>query len=101
MSHNSALARQALQWRKSHLGGRLCVWWPAGSVPGDDSHPILAMHWDGGGVGELGTFYRREDAEAMQTICDIFNWALEELAPSETDWYGTRTYLSDETEVPE
>jgi hypothetical protein len=96
MSPDPEMVARALEWSKSNLGGRLCVWWPAGSQQGDDSHPILAVHWDGGGVGELGTFYRREDAETMQTICDIFNWALEELAPSDVGWYGERTYKADE-----
>lgn len=90
------LARQALEWSNSNDGGRLCVWWPAGSKPGDDSQPIMAVSWDNGGIGELGSFYSREMAPDMQTICDIFNWALEQLAPSETNWYGTRTYLTDE-----
>lgn len=90
------LVRRALEWRKNNLGGNLCVWWPAGSTRGDGSSPIMAVRWDGGGTGELGTFYREENAAAMETICDIFNWALEQLAPSETDWYGTRTYVADQ-----
>lgn len=90
------LARRALEWAKEHDGGRLCVWWPAGSKPGGGSSPIMAVHWDNGGTGELGTFYNESDAPAMETICDIFNWALEQLAPSETNFYGTRTYLAGE-----
>jgi hypothetical protein len=90
------LARRALDWMKANDGGNLCVWWPAGSKPGDDSQPIMAVLWDAGGVGELGTFYSREDAKAMETICDIFNWALGELVPSAVGWYGQRTYKADE-----
>lgn len=89
------LARRALAWAKGNDGGRLGVWWPAGSKPGDGSQPIMAIHWDGGGTGELGVFYDEKAAEAMQTICDIFNWALEQLAPSERNFYGTRTYETD------
>lgn len=89
------LAKQALAWRKANGGGRLGVWWPCGSKPEDDSQPIMSVMWDGGGTGELGVFYSRDLAPQMQTICDIFNWALEQLAPSETNWYGTRTYLTE------
>lgn len=96
MSEHEALARQALAWRQVHDGGRLGVWWPAGSIPGSGSQPIMSVMWDGGGTGELGVFYEERDAEAMETICDIFNWALEQLAPSETDFYGTRAYLTGE-----
>lgn len=93
------MKRRALEWSKRHDGGRLCVWWPAGSKPrdpNDDSRPILALNWDNGGVGELGTFYNKADAEAMHTICDIFNWALEQLAPSERTYYGGRIYTGEE-----
>lgn len=96
MTERDELARKALEWRKNNDGGRLGVWWPSGSTPGDDSQPIMSVMWDGGGTGELGVFYSREDAAAMQTICDIFNWAIEQLVPSETDWYGTRTYHADQ-----
>ena len=89
------LKARALDWRKRHDGGRLCVWWPAGSKPGDDSQPILAIAWDHGGTNELGAFYNAADADKMQLICDIFNAALEDLAPSERDWWGTRTYLEE------
>ena len=93
------LKRRALEWSKNHDGGRLCVWWPAGAKPADpqdQSRPIMALNWDSGGVGELGSFYSKTDAEAMNTICDIFNWALDQLVPSQRNWYGTRTYLADE-----
>ena len=89
---NDDMKAEALEWCKKNDGGRLCVWWPAGSVDGDGSQPILAIQWDSGGMDELGVFYREEDADKMQLICDVFNAALEELAPSEVDYWGTRTY---------
>jgi len=98
--HDPELARQALEWAKANDGGRLCVWWPAGSTPGSGSQPIMAVNWDNGGVGELGVFYNESDAPAMETICNIFNWALEQLAPSETSYYGERTYLTGEGSTP-
>jgi hypothetical protein len=95
-SEREELGRRALEWMKANDGGNLCVWWPCGSKPGDGSRPIMAVSWDNGGVGELGTFYHPEDAKAMETIVDIFNWALGELAPSEVGWGGQRTYKADE-----
>ncbi|MBF6368409.1 hypothetical protein IU469_22185 [Nocardia puris] len=92
------MVQRALAWAKANDGGRLCVWWPAGAKPrdpDDDSRPIMAINWDGGGTGELGAFYDKKDAEAMETICDIFNWALDQLAPSERGYYGDRTYEAD------
>lgn len=89
------MAARALAWSKANDGGRLGVWWPAGSKPDDDSPPIMAIHWDGGGTGELGAFYDKRDAAAMETICDIFNWALDQLAPSERGYYGDRAYAAD------
>ncbi|MFE2994176.1 hypothetical protein ACFXG4_04080 [Nocardia sp. NPDC059246] len=97
--YRAELAARALAWMKANDGGGLCVWWPAGSKPGDpndDSRPIMAVNWDNGGVGELGVFYNKSNAAAMQTICDIFNWALGELVPSERGWYGERTYLEEQ-----
>src|SRR5881392_12008 len=92
--HDPELAQRALKWCKQNDGGRLGVWWPAGSEPDDDSQPIMSVMWDGGGTGELGVFYRRELADDMQMICDLANWAMEQLVPSETWFYGTRTYLT-------
>jgi hypothetical protein len=51
--------------------------------------------WDLGGTDELGVFYREEDAEKMELICDLANWALEQLAPSKQDYYGGRTYRTE------
>ena len=56
----------------------------------------MAIMWDHGGTGELGVFYDEDDAEIMGLICDVFNWALEELAPSERSYYGSRTYKEDD-----
>ena len=93
MSKPEELKARTLEWCKANDGGRLCVWWPAGSTGrGSDSQPIMAVNWDHGGNGELGVFYRNEDADAMDLICDVFNWAMEQLAPSEQDFYGSRTY---------
>lgn len=92
---DAGLAAKALAWSKSHDGGRLCVWWPAGSKPEDKSQPIMAIGWDHGGTDELGVFYRYEDAEAMETIAQIFNWALQQLAPSAQNFWGTREYEAD------
>ncbi|MEV4127063.1 hypothetical protein [Nocardia sp. NPDC049707] len=93
------LAARALAWAKSNDGGRLGVWWPCGSKTGDGSQPIMSVLWDHGGTGELGVFYDEESADDMEIICDIFNWALEELAPSERGFYGQRTYLADEEQA--
>jgi hypothetical protein len=86
------LPTRVLAWCKRNDGGRLGVWWPAGSQPGSGSRPILAIMWDHGGTGELGTFYNEKDADKMDLICDVFNWAIEQLAPSEQSFYGERTY---------
>jgi hypothetical protein len=53
----------------------------------------MAVMWDGGGTGELGVFYDKAGADDMETICDIFNWALDQLVPSVRGYYGDRTYL--------
>lgn len=92
---NSELKAAALAWCRQNEGGRLCVHWPAGATPGDGSQPILAIAWDHGGIDELGVFYDEEDAERMEVICDIFNDALERLAPSTVDRYGTRIYAEE------
>ena len=94
------LKSEVLAWCKQNDGGRLCVHWPAGSRDGDGSQPILAIAWDNGGVDELGVFYDEKDAEKMELICDVFNSALEQLAPSEVGYYGTRSYLEDEEGRP-
>lgn len=47
------LKDRAKAWMKANDGGHLGVWWPAGSKPGDNSSPILAIMWDGGGTGEI------------------------------------------------
>lgn len=86
------LRAKALQWCKSNDGGRLCVWWPAGSTDENPGYPIMAINWDHGGTGELGTFYGPELEPQMQLICDVFNWALERLAPSTQSFYGGRDY---------
>lgn len=93
MSDREELRARVLAWCKKQDGGRLCVWWPAGSTPGDGSQPILAIQWDSGGLDEIGVFYDEANAETAQFICDVFNDALERLAPSEVDYYGTRTYI--------
>ena len=87
------LAARALEWRKRNDGGQLGVWWPAGS--GSGGSPIMAVMWDHGGTGELGTFYYEHDADKMDFICDVFNWAIEQLAPSEQSFYGERIYLGE------
>ncbi|MCZ4506396.1 hypothetical protein O4273_26580 [Rhodococcus ruber] len=89
---SNELASEALEWCKKNDGGRLCVWWPAGSTPGDGSQPILAIRWDGGGLDEIGVFYDEADSVKAQFICDVFNDALERLAPSDVDYFGTRAY---------
>ena len=86
------LKAQALAWRKRHDGGRLGVWWPAGGGPAEGSQPIMSILWDHGGTGELGVFYNTDDADVMEFICDVFNHALEQLAPSTRSFYGERTY---------
>lgn len=95
---DEALKDRALQWCKSNDGGRLCVWWPAGGGPDVGSRPIMAVSWDHGGTGELGTFLGPDMAPDMELICDVFNWALEQLNPSSRSFYGERSYSSDEGE---
>lgn len=54
--------------------------------------PQICVDWDHGGYHELGCLYAgkrsRDDAEL---ICDLVNWALEILVPSERGFYGDRT----------
>jgi hypothetical protein len=90
--YRAQLAHRALEWCKSNDGGRLCVWWPAGSTEKNPGYPIMAVSWDHGGTGELGTFYGPEMADDMELITDVFNWALEQLAPSTQSFYGERDY---------
>jgi hypothetical protein len=87
------LAARVLEWRKQNDGGQLTVWWPTGSTEQNPGHPIMAVGCDHGGTIEYGAFYDAKDADKMALICDVFNWAIEQLVPSEQDFYGERTYL--------
>lgn len=86
------LKDRAKAWMKANDGGHLGVWWPAGSKPGDNSSPILAIMWDGGGTGEIGHFYDEKDAESAELICDLANWAMDQLVLTTRTYYGEREY---------
>lgn len=89
------LAARTKAWMKDNDGGQFGVWWPAGSKPGDDSSPILAIMWDQGGTGEIASFYDEKDADAAELICDLANWAMEQLVPTTRTYYGGREYQED------
>ena len=90
------IAARAKDWMKANDGGQFGVWWPAGSKHGDGSSPILAIMWDGGGTGEIGHFYDEKDSDAAELICDLANWAMEQLVPTTRTYYGEREYQEDE-----
>lgn len=94
---NKDLAARAKGWMKSNDGGQFGVWWPAGSKPGDGSSPILAIMWDSGGEGEIGHFYDEKDSDAAELICDLANWAMEQLVPTTRTYFGEREYQEDES----
>lgn len=85
------LAVRAKGWMKGNDGGQFGVWWP-----GDGSSPILAIMWDGGGTGEIGHFYDEKDSDAAELICDLANWAMEQLVPTTRTYYGEREYQEDD-----
>ncbi|MFE2995034.1 hypothetical protein ACFXG4_08485 [Nocardia sp. NPDC059246] len=82
------LARRALEWCKRHDGGRLCA-----KERGDDTD--LTILWDNGGDDEFASVYDGFQDSDAELICDLVNFALELLVPSETNYYGTRTYLAE------
>lgn len=88
------LAARVLEWRKRNDGGQLTVWWPAGSTEDSPGRPIMAVGCDHGGTIEYGSFYDAKDADKMGLICEVFNWAMEQLVPSEQSFHGERTYLT-------
>ncbi len=89
MSERDDLARKALEWCKRNDGGRLFA-----KTCGDDTD--LTIVWDNGGDDEFASIYDGFSEDDAELICDLVNWALESLVPSETNYYGTRTYLSAE-----
>jgi len=38
------------------------------------------------------SFHHAKDADKVALICEVFNWAIEQLVPSEQSFYGERTY---------
>lgn len=87
------LARRALEWCKRNDGGRLYARERTGE------QPMMVVLWDNGGEDELGYFHDESRGDDLELICDLANWAVEQLVPSETNYYGTRTYLADEEET--
>ena len=82
------LARRALEWRKRHDGGRLFA---KGHSDGTD----LTIVWDNGGDDEFASVYDGFEYADAELICELVNFAIERLVPSETNYYGTRTYLAE------
>lgn len=91
MSERDELARKALEWCKRNDGGRLFA-----KTHGDDTD--LTIVWDNGGDDEFANVYDGFQEDDGELICDLVNYALDQLVPSETNYYGTRTYLADEVE---
>lgn len=77
------ISARALAWCKANDGGRLHA-----------KATQMCVSWDAGGYHEIADMYDSSaQAEAdIELICDVFNWALEQLAPSTQNYYGTRTY---------
>jgi len=86
------LAARAKKWMQENDGGQLGAWWPAGAKPGGGSQPILAVMWDHGGTDELGVFYEEKDIDKLELICDLANYAMQQLVPTEREYYGGRNY---------
>jgi len=86
MSDRADLARKALEWCKRNDGGRLYA-----KRRGGDA--ALTIVWDNGGDDEFASVYEGFQDDDPELICELVNWALEQLVPSETNYYGTRTYL--------
>ncbi|WP_330253092.1 hypothetical protein OG874_00305 [Nocardia sp. NBC_00565] len=85
--NTAELARKALEWCERNDGGRMYA------DDRDEDHPQMVILWDNGGQDELGHF-DGDHIEDLELICDLVNWAVEQLVPSETH-YGTRTYAAD------
>lgn len=83
------LARKALEWCKRNDGGRLFAKGRRGSTD------AITIVWDNGGDDELASVHDGFQDDDAELICHLVNWALEQLVPSETNYYGTRTYLAD------
>lgn len=88
------LATRVLKWRKRNLGGVLHT--KTNHDP-EQLGPQLCVSWDHGGYAEIASMYSgKSAAEDAEMICEVFNWALEQLAPSTQNWYGTREYEADQ-----
>lgn len=78
------LKHRALKWCKRNDGGRI--------HPKGDTRQFN-VSWDHGGYHEIGCMYDGKTAvEDIELICEVFNWALEQLNPSTQSFYGERSY---------
>jgi hypothetical protein len=84
---DASIAERALAWCKSNDGGRI--------FPKGDTRQFN-VSWDHGGYHEIGWVYEGKTAVAdIELICDVFNWALDQLVPSTRSFYGERYYEAD------
>lgn len=90
MSERDELRAAALKWCKENDGGRL-------HAKGGGANQ-LCVSWDHGGYHEIAGMYSQSGKaqQDLELICDVFNWALDQLAPSSQSFYGERTYEEDE-----
>lgn len=80
------LTSRVLAWRKTNDGSYLHA------KPNNQ----FCVNWDHGGYHEIGCMYDTKTASTdIDLICDVFNWALEQLTPSTQGFYGDRTYEAD------
>lgn len=92
MSELDNLKARVLAWREANDGGHLHPKWYPQHNP-DEIGPQLCVSWDHGGYHEIAGFYSGKSArDDVTMICEVFNWAVEQLTPSAQSFYGERTY---------
>lgn len=95
MPETNELAARLLAWRKRNDGGHLHT--KANGHDPNEIGPQVCVSWDHGGYHEIGCMYAGSTSlEDAEMLCEVFNWAMEQLTPSTQGWYGTREYEADE-----
>lgn len=95
MSETDDLKTRVLAWRKANDGGGLHAKWYPDHDP-EEIGPQVCVNWDHGGYHEIAGLYAGKRANTTaELICDVFNWALDQLTPSTQSFYGERTYEAD------
>lgn len=88
------LATRLLAWRKRNDGGHLHT---KSRHDPTEIGPQLCVSWDHGGYHEIAGMYAGKTAlDDAEMICEVFNWALDQLTPSSQSYYGERTYEADQ-----